>query len=1616
VSASLPQIDFSRIRQHESSQQRAWEELSYLLVPDIAVLPAGTALERRSAPDGGIEFSCLAPFGKGKARWAWQAKFLFRLDASAFNQMTHSVEVALETTPDLERYTFILPVDRSGRRPQHGRSGEQKWSDYVAKWQASVAARGMEVQFDFIGHSAVVAALQAQKHAGALRYFFDQTLFTDEFFRQQVSREIGNLGERYDPTVHVDLEIGEFFDAVCRSLRFVRQLSDAFREVSRRAGSLQSAPNEDDQLAAAVAAADDSVRSVVVAYQAAMERVRVPDPKVFAELESATRSCVERLEAIEARSQRVRDELRQRHGSVVSTVSAVKLRPTRRRRASASEPVDAIPDRTKVLYDFEARVWPLRRAVGDALKLLISPQVIAARCAALLLDGPAGCGKSHLVADVAKERTDHGMPTLLILGQHLTAGSIWPQIAETIGVDLTGSELLQVLEVAARIRGVGRALIVVDAINEGPGVELWRDRIIGFLRDLKQCPWVAIALTVRDTYAQALLPPTLQDEAVARVTHPGLSGHEEEALIRYAQHYQIRLPDIPPLLPELTNPLFLRSLCRSVNARGLSAIPREAASLAWVFDGLIEDVNRRLSDACRLDVDPGDHIVQRAVQAIAGVMLDIDGEALSLSTARAICDELHPERRRSKSLLEGLVVEGVLLRERTWKGEGKETTFVEQVRFTYQRLADHLRAEVVLDRCSTNDQLSSAIVDLAARDHAWSRVGVIEALVLLVPERRGVELADLLRLKPVAQRRSRVPTRKAQSKVAARRAWLGSEIERHFFSTLIWRNPCSITPKTQKLANRYLNNGAVSTSEWLSLLLSLACIPDHPLNVHRIDRVLRKRMTMPERDKLWSDEVLSIWSEDVNPIARTIDWAWTGLEQPPTDVAQLGAKLLAWLFTSPNRRLRDTATKALLRLVENNTRLLVNLVHSFTNVDEPYIVERLLAVACGHAMRHRWLEPSDEFLNDFADLGRCAFDLAFGGTSTPGHLLIRHYARTCAEVVGKTLASHGRRFDRDLARAQPPYESSWPLTAPSLRELAQLYGRKRGKYFSAAQLLGYDFEHDVVERGIATDFVLPNQARRQASRRTAAQRKLATLRGALIRSVSPRQRRSLLKQLDGLLANEDSISDWLGWEILHGEIPDQEVALRDLRSVAHGIRYGNREPIRPDPDLLACWISERVLKLGWTEERFGARDSRLAYARDAGWPETEPFGRKYAWIAFYEVLGHLTDHCMLQQDWKDSSPSLYEGPWQISGAIDIDPTVLIRGDEAPKDTPAARLYKLRTSRERENAWWLTNYNHTISTFGADSEWLKDINDVPRPEALLSVSDPHGCEWLVLESHVSWRVPPFENLDDNHRMLWVRTQANLVPMEHKQRIGHWAAEQNWMGLWMPTPSEYATGLLGAYPDLPPWLGKLGDQDWQGYQESQCAYGNGWVTTRCETGTKDREQSFPLALATSAYRKPADRDYSANDLPKAILPSPLIIDLLQAHWAGANTVPARSLKLGPIETEYSWLASGELVAFATIGRKFWSTQMLYVRAEPLRRALAKTGLTLWSWVLGEKAYKAGRHRWSSDRTEIVGAVALAPELTLWGLTVEHVAWRKADHEVRKRLKVERPLGRRKISTGQ
>lgn len=1527
----LPKIDFSRIREHESSQQRAWEELAFLLVPDIERLPAGTRLERRATPDAGIEFACSAPTGPGSETWAWQAKYLHNLDNSAIQQMRKSLFDALDSTPTLTRYAFVLPIDRSAGVIRGRISALERWNRAVERWRREATERGRQLDVAYIGHSELLAALQLDRHAGAIRYFFDETLFTADFFKHQVDREVVNLGERYDPEVHVDVDLGAYLDAVARTPAFADRVAVVLKRCVKATGRLAEASTASESIRAAVQRSTTAGAGVSAVFQACTSRLTEPGITVFRELDAALLALTGALDELDVITET----------ELAALPAPASRHPTgsrqgRRRSRSKEHLKDPTASIRRVLNELRQRTTSAQGAAGNARRLLSSPAVQTASLGTLLITGPAGCGKSHMVADAAMNRTALSSPTLLLLGQHLGAGPVWPQLCQQLDLAISADDLLAALSVAAQVRGQGRALLIIDAINEGAGADVWPDQLAGFLTDCAAHPWVAVVLTVRDTYRREVLPA--RNLPLTEVLHQGLAGHEEEALHRYAAHYQLRLPDFPPLLPELTNPLFLRSLCRSVRARGHDAIPREASSLSWVFDGLLSAANAAVSHPRRLDRDLSDEIAGRAVTALAEALLDTDEEYLPFSVARDLCDAIHPESRFSRSLLNALVTEGVLLRERVRSGSGAEP--VDQVRFTYQRMADHVRAETMLARQPSDSDLRATVLELCSGPGLWRRRGLLEALVLLSGERRGIELAPLLGLGPSGpqltdeQERLRVVFADA------------------FFAALPWRDPATLDGTALDLLREYLDAGYIQNTQWLTLLLSLACIPEHPLNVRRLDRALRD-MSMPARDRLWSQAVLGIAYEDSNPVSRTIDWAWSCRDTVSADVVDLAATILSWLLTSPNRRIRDTATKALLRLTGAHTSVLARLVRGLEGVDDPYVAERVIAVACGHVVRraHDRFEPGT--LAELLELGRAVFDVSFGaGVST--HILLRHYARTAVEVVDRVLRAHGAELDRQLSWAAPPYESPWPLVAPSKRTLATGYQHKPSSYLWAVSELGMDFERYIIKR-LVDDFVLPDQLRRRATRRAGLRRRLNSARENLATALNHRE--DVIRQVDEALVEPDLRQQRRAFERLRQNIPDElHRRIEELESLAWQTARAGDDPVRPDPDLVGRWIAARVLERGWAPREFGLIDQGLGELRSHGSGETERYAKKYAWIAFFEVAGHLADHCPVQR-YQSDAPVSYDGPWQLGYIEDIDPTTDLCGDQPPDETAAARLRAHRLDADRRAAWWLTGTRHQLHSSGTDEAWLEDTTDMPDPMKLVSATDPGGGDWALVELSARWRVaadPGSQTWQRDRRQLHLHSRSLLIPAADVDRFLGWASSQRWDNARLPEPIEPHVPFLKGYPYLERWPDTL-----QQIFEERGITGD-WMPLDVDASAVNATST------TAACANRADNDFSNRDYGPILLPALPLYRALRVSWCNDSTV-TRRLGLARYEAEHCWAANGQIAAFSSDGPGFYDPRAFYVRQNALRDVLVSTDVALVTTIYAEKIFWRGSEP-SRDRGEM------------------------------------------------
>jgi len=1015
-----PNIEFRSIRVHGGSRDRAFEELCFQLIPFLEHLPQGTELIRHGTPDGGVEFLAALPDGNV---WGWQAKYLFALGNKEFGQLDRSARDALDAFPQLTRYTFCLPYNRPAGKVLGTKSAMQKWEDHCNKWERWAADRGMKVQFRYVGESELLSALTRPDQAGRTLYWFNATVLSPDWFKAAVDVAIADAGPRYTPELNVELPIALVFEGLGRTRAFETRLRTALRGVrdTRKWWSAdRGSADKEEQIAGPV----NNCRALLDDLDARVMAVQVVGTSSI-DFDGLAAACTQVMDALDEAAQQFANKARD---------SDKQRQPNGDKQA---------PDR-ETRHAYESAAWELRRtwsSVDDMKDLLQSDAARLVNVPGLLVTGKPGTGKTHLLCDVAKTRCSLGQPTILLLGQKFSQRDPWAQILEQLNLSCGVDEFLGALDAAAEAADC-RALIFLDALNEGEGSRLWPHHLVGFLQKVRAWPRVGVAMSCRTTYVEAVVPEALDATRLVRVNHEGFAGHEYRATQTFFEHYKLRLPDFPLLAPEFQNPLFLKLMCKSLHEAGLDTLPRGSTGVTSLFGQFIASVDRRLSAANHCDYPEHKSLVRTAAHEMANEMLQSGHDWLPLEAAEAISDRLLPGRGWANSLLNGLLSEGLLARERL---HGANTTS-EAVFFTHQRLGDHLRAAAFCKRCPSLEALSTELQSLAADiGTAWRHSGLLEALSVHIPERFARELHEL------------VPDPSLPA------------IQHAYLESLIWRDPKAFpSPPSLDYLNTIASSSYVGSDPVLLTVLQLACVPHHPFNADLLHSALW-RLSMPDRDAWWS--VFLHWNSDEgSPVTRMIDWA--GSEDTSycaDDAALLCATTLAWYLTSSNRFLRDRATKALVSLLKGRPNALTDLLARFHGVNDPYVAERLYCVAYGCCLISRDLVG-------VAAVAHTVYSLVFVDGQPPVHILLRDYARGVVECA---LHLDCLPDAIDLSKVRPPYHSPWPLRVPSEKTLKQRYYDNDDWLSIWSSVMSWgDFHRYIIEPAVS-NFATPNQKKKQ---------------------------------------------------------------------------------------------------------------------------------------------------------------------------------------------------------------------------------------------------------------------------------------------------------------------------------------------------------------------------------------------------------------------------------------------------------------------------------------------------------------------------------------------------------
>ena len=606
---SLPDIDFHRIRPHNNSRHGGFEELSVQLFrTDVVDFVEFTRVDGAGG-DGGVEAIVTLKDGK---KIGLQAKYFDRLESKQWQQIDKSVKSALKNHPTLTEYRVVVPIDRSPGKIK-------KWDAEVKRWQAWAKQEGIrhKIRFVWWGASELKDLLTTSAHNTRLLYWFGCKQFSEEWLDRQNQIAVADLDCRYTPKYHVRTEAEALLDAFTLSEDFVRSFYMRVKAVFDACRNL-----------------NDAIKNKNLH-------------------QSARKECISFTSALHGTTDGFGD------GETVPPYKAVfdacsKLRDAGKRllrridKLNRHEKPAANPEEQRWRQGpFDYTLTLARRSLGKLEDLdEFLRRFACADFGTLLVVGPAGSGKSHLLATAVLEARKRGQPAIIVLGEHfLTSNEPWTQLIVKVGWEGTVTEFLSVMSTLAEISG-RPALLCIDALNESAERSLWRTHLNSFTKHIEPFPNIRLLVSCRSDFVHITLPEVIAkrtDHSWAVIEHIGFGGDLFEAVAMYFSGYGIETNHFPPLLEEFQNPLFLKTFCEAFEN---SRLPGGPITLDMVM-------KRRLSKVCEKlvkDIDCPEEVTRKAIGLVVEAVEENHGRAVPKDDFRMKVDALFHGSGEFKSL------------------------------------------------------------------------------------------------------------------------------------------------------------------------------------------------------------------------------------------------------------------------------------------------------------------------------------------------------------------------------------------------------------------------------------------------------------------------------------------------------------------------------------------------------------------------------------------------------------------------------------------------------------------------------------------------------------------------------------------------------------------------------------------------------------------------------------------------------------------------------------------------------------------------------------------------------------------------------------------------------
>lgn len=667
----------------------------------------------------------------------------------------------------------------------------------------------------------------------------------------------------------------------------------------------------------------------------------------------------------------------------------------------------------KFLYYTSLLFLPSRLRINPVIQYYISSKVC-------FIKGEPGIGKTHILAKMCSKLTLNKEPLFLfILGFKFTTNeNILIQLQKIAGSEFSFEDYLVYLNEYGKDRN-SIVFFIIDAINEGNYLNLWKkDGLYQLIREIENKEFLKLIISFRSDYEQLLVSDEVKKKIdsglVSEILHHGLDIDTIESVYKFFNIYGIGFCPLDYIDENYTNPLYVRLLCEC-----LSKVNNVLTNNSSPFIELFKEIQKIKDEDIKDDLKK------------LGNQLFGDEPILSLFL-NEFNSNLIKKRQRKLSYLEiaefnffkrdynisPSVFLPILTRNCIFVSDIAEKESDKNYSFFYDKLTDYSIASYLFtDFVKVKNYHLQPLVDYLnlelSKDNSKSSL-----YYFVTPQ--VFNFIDMLytdKLSRDCNKETYFAVEKSIYSIKdmdVRQQYLDEYVKSYK-----WRSNKSIRPE---FFFEFCLKNNITLDLFFEVLISCSLKKSSPLNAEFLHSYLLD-MTINERDKEWTTYINDCFGSDESRVYQIItsllnEANFINNLVKDRDRTFLLLVLFSWILTSSNRKLRDETSKAMIVVLKHHLDLVIPLLNKFSNVKEPYVIQRLYGIVLGSIIQSCIANKQDicSSISLFVYKNIFAKDIVYED------ILLRDNARLIIEYTYSFFKSTFSS-EIDLEKVRPPYRS-----------------------------------------------------------------------------------------------------------------------------------------------------------------------------------------------------------------------------------------------------------------------------------------------------------------------------------------------------------------------------------------------------------------------------------------------------------------------------------------------------------------------------------------------------------------------------------------------------------------